>query len=347
MSVTLKEIAYSAGVDVSVVSRILNGKAEQYRISPACQERVKKIAAELGYLPNAYAVGVKKGEFQCVALLHGDYTNKSYLPEKLLCEIHRHLEQDGKHLLLARIPKQIAKNQELPMIFRSLMTEGFIVNFFQDMPPKVREAIKNMSMPTIWLNDKLEYNAVYPDSFSAAKQATEYLIGLGHKKISYCDIYSYNQLPGAHYSAVDRRAGYIQAMTEASLDIMDITPPADEKTEDSMDKQVELIYSTLNRPNRPTAMFFYWGYCVPAVFSAASRLNLEIPRDLSIITFAGESDQRIGLVATAMIEPETNMAREAVAMLRKKTKTKQENMPSRKLDFLFLDMKTCCRADRK
>jgi LacI family transcriptional regulator len=345
VSVTLKEIAYSAGVDVSVVSRILNGKATQYRISPECQKRVKKIASELGYLPNAYAVGIKKGEFQCVALLHGDYTNKSYLPEKMLCEIHLNLEQEGKHLLLARIPKATVKNQELPVIFRALMAEGLIVNFFQDMPPKVREAIKNTSMPTIWINDKMDYNAVYPDSFSAAKRATEYLIGLGHTKISYCDIYSYNQSPGAHYSAIDRRAGYAQAMKNASLDVMDITPPPADKVEDSMDKQIELFYSVLNSSNRPTAMFFYWGYSVPAVFSAALRLNMQIPRDLSIITFAGESDQRVGLCATAMIEPETHMAREAVMMLRKKIKTKQENLPSVKLDYLFLDMKTCAKVN--
>jgi LacI family transcriptional regulator len=341
MSVTLKEIAYYAGVDVSVVSRVLNNKADQYRISPKCQEKVRKIALELGYIPNAYAVGVKTGEFNCVALLHGDFTNKSYLPEKLVSEIHLNLEKQGKHLLLARIPKDTVKNQELPMIFRSLMAEGLIVNFFQDMPSKVREAIKNTPMPTVWLNDKLEYNAVYPDSFSAAKRATEYLIGLGHKKICYCDIYSYNRRPNAHYSAADRRGGYMEAMKEAGLEIIDITPSPDLKAEYSIDKQVILFHSVLNRPDRPTAMLFYWGYSVPAVFSAAARLNLQIPRDLSVITFAGETDQRIGLFATAMIEPETNMAREAVNMLRKKIKTKMEIIPSKRLDYLFLDMKTC------
>lgn len=344
MSVTLKEIAYYAGVDVSVVSRVLNNKADQYRISRQCQEKVKKIALDLGYIPNAYAVGVKTGEFNCVALLHGDFTNKSYLPEKLVCEIHRNLEKEGKHLLLARIPKSNVNNQQLPMIFRSLMAEGLIVNHFYDMPPKVREAIENTSMPKVWINDKLDFNAVYPDSFSAAKKATEYLIRLGHKRISYCDVYSYHQTPDAHYSVADRRAGYVQAMKEAALEIMDISPPPEEKFEQSMDKQVDLFCSVLKSPNRPTAMFFYWGFSVPPVYFAATRLNLQIPSDLSIITFAGETDQRVGLYATAMIEPETEMAREAVKMLRKKIKTKQENLPSRRLDFLFWDMKTCTNA---
>ncbi len=345
MSVTLKEIAYYAGVDVSVVSRVLNNKADQYRISRACQEKVKKIALDLGYIPNAYAVGVKTGEFNCVALLHGDYTTKSYLPEKLVCEIHRNLEKDGKHLLLARIPKSNLKNQQLPMIFRSLMAEGLIVNHCHDMPPKVRQALQSTSMPKVWLNDKLEYNAVYPDSYSAARQAAEYLIRLGHKKICYCDVYSHNLLPGTHYSAADRRAGYTDAMKEAGLEILDITPPAREKAEESIDKQVDLFCSVLSRPDRPTAMFFYWSYSVPALYSAATRLNLQIPSDLSVITFAGETDHRVGIYATAMVEPETDMAREAVAMLRKKIKTKKENIPSKRLEFHFLDMKTCSRVN--
>ncbi|HOQ03926.1 MAG TPA: LacI family DNA-binding transcriptional regulator [Anaerohalosphaeraceae bacterium] len=345
MSVTLKEIAYYAGVDVSVVSRVLNNKADQYRISRRCQEKVKKIALELGYIPNAYAVGVKTGQFNCVALLHGDFTNKSYLPEKLLCEIHLNLEKQGKHLLLARVPKETVKEQELPMIFRSLMAEGLIVNFFQDMPPKVRKAIHDTQMPKIWLNDKLEYDAVYPDSFAAAKRATEYLIGLGHRKICYCDIYSYNQKPNAHYSAADRRGGYQQAMQEAGLAPYDITPSAELKLEESIDKQTEFFYSVLKKPERPTAMLFYWGYSIPAIFAVAARLNLQIPRDLSVITFAGETDQRVGLCSTAIIEPETDMAREAVAMLRKKIKHKDTPLPSKRLDYHFLDMKTCAKPN--
>jgi DNA-binding LacI/PurR family transcriptional regulator len=261
----------------------------------------------------------------------------------MVSEIHLNLEKQGKHLLLARIPKGKVKNQELPMIFRSLMAEGLIVNFFQDMPPRVREAIKNTPMPTVWLNDKMDFNAVYPDSFAAAKKATEYLIKLGHKKICYCDIYSYNRRPDAHYSAADRRGGYAEAMQKAGLDTWDISPSPDLKAEYSIDKQVVLFRSVLERSDRPTAMLFYWGYSVPAVYSAAARLNLQIPKDLSIITFAGETDQRIGLIATAMIEPETHMAREAVAMLRKKIKAKQTNIPSKRLEYLFLDMKTCAR----
>jgi LacI family transcriptional regulator len=340
MPITLKEIAFRAGVDISVVSRVLNDKADQYRISKICQEKVKKVALDLGYVPNAYAVGIKTGEFHCVALLQSGMAGKSYLPEKLVSEIHRNLEKEDKHLLLANLPED--SNQDIPKIFRSLMADGLIVNYYQDLPPQIRRAIARTSMPTVWMNYRMQYNSVYPDSYSAARKATEHLISLGHTRIAYCNVYFNDLRKDAHYSVSERRQGYTEAMKNASLEIMDITP--EHRVDDVMDKQVELFENILKRKNRPTAILLYWSFSIPAVQMAAYRLNLNIPKDLSIITFACESHQRIGLTATAMLEPETDMAQQAVAMLAQKMQTRDVNTPSVKLDYYFLDMGTCDKA---
>ncbi len=340
MPITLKEIAFKAGVDISVVSRILNDKADQYRISKICQEKVKKVALDLGYIPNAYAVGIKTGEFHCVALLQSGMAGKSFLPEKLVNEIHRNLEKEDKHLLLANIPENSTQN--IPRIFRSLMADGLIVNYYEDLPPQIRKAIAKTSMPTVWMNYKMQYNSVYPDSFTAAKKATEHLIKLGHTRIAYCNVYYKDLRKDAHYSVSDRRQGYTEAMKEASLEPIDITP--EYPVDDSMDKQRELFHSILKRKDRPTAILLYWSFSIPAVQMAAYSLNLSIPNDLSVVTFACESHQRIGLTATAMLEPETDMAQQAVAMLAQKMQTRDINTPSVKLDYYFLDMGTCAKA---
>jgi LacI family transcriptional regulator len=339
MSVTLKEIAYHAGVHVSVVSRVLNDKADQYRISKQCQERVKATALKLGYIPNAFAVGVRTGKFNCIALLHSSFTSKSYLPEKLINQIHSSLERHDKHLLLANIPRNRSDHQELPKIFRSLMAEGLIVNYCHNLPANVRQAIQKTPMPKVWINYKMDEDAVYPDSFSGAVKAAGYLIRLGHKRISYCNIFYDDLKPNAHFSVADRRDGYASAMKEASLEILDITP--DHRIDDSFEKQVDYFYQILKRPDRPSAMLFYWSLSVPAIFAAASRLNLRIPKDLSVMTFAGESHQRVGINTTAMLEPETEMGEAAVAMLWEKIQTKEDRFPSKKLDYIFLDMHTC------
>jgi DNA-binding LacI/PurR family transcriptional regulator len=49
---TISDVAKAAGVDKSTVSRVLNGKAAQFRITPPTQERVRATARQLDYHRN-------------------------------------------------------------------------------------------------------------------------------------------------------------------------------------------------------------------------------------------------------------------------------------------------------
>ena len=49
---TIKDVAKQAGVSVTTVSIIINGKAEERKISAATQERVAEAMRDLGYQPN-------------------------------------------------------------------------------------------------------------------------------------------------------------------------------------------------------------------------------------------------------------------------------------------------------
>ena len=51
--VTLKDIAEKAGVSSMTVSRVMNGKTGA--VSQATSERIRKIAQEMGYVPNSSA----------------------------------------------------------------------------------------------------------------------------------------------------------------------------------------------------------------------------------------------------------------------------------------------------
>ena len=63
MAVTIKDIAQKAGVSHTTVSRALRGSP---LISSETVERIEKIAAELGYVPNTVARGLKTSRLRCV-----------------------------------------------------------------------------------------------------------------------------------------------------------------------------------------------------------------------------------------------------------------------------------------
>jgi LacI family transcriptional regulator len=50
--VSIKDIAQQAGVAPSTVSFVLNGKAKQMRIGEKVAENIKRLAEEIGYVPN-------------------------------------------------------------------------------------------------------------------------------------------------------------------------------------------------------------------------------------------------------------------------------------------------------
>ena len=57
---TLKEIAQRAGVSVSTVSRVVNGK-DAKAASPEVSSRIWKIVRETGYTPNLNAQNLQSG----------------------------------------------------------------------------------------------------------------------------------------------------------------------------------------------------------------------------------------------------------------------------------------------
>lgn len=49
------DIAEKSGFSITTVSRVLNGKADKYRISKDTQQKIKAMAEELNYVPNESA----------------------------------------------------------------------------------------------------------------------------------------------------------------------------------------------------------------------------------------------------------------------------------------------------
>src|ERR1044072_7758832 len=73
--VSIVDIARKAGVSISTVSRVLNGKAEQFRISEKSQQKIRETARKLNYVPNQFAANLKSGKSNTIALLIPSLSN--------------------------------------------------------------------------------------------------------------------------------------------------------------------------------------------------------------------------------------------------------------------------------
>ena len=69
--VTLKDIAEKAGVSSMTVSRVMNGKTGA--VSQETSERIKKIAQEMGYVPNSSARALASRSSRLITALLQEY----------------------------------------------------------------------------------------------------------------------------------------------------------------------------------------------------------------------------------------------------------------------------------
>ncbi|WP_052850296.1 LacI family DNA-binding transcriptional regulator [Streptomyces avicenniae] len=66
MRVTIADVARTAAVSKTTVSRVLNGKGE---VDSETADRVRAVIAELGYVPSSRAVGLARGSSRTLAML--------------------------------------------------------------------------------------------------------------------------------------------------------------------------------------------------------------------------------------------------------------------------------------
>ena len=94
--VTLKDIAKKAGVSSMTVSRVMNGNTKE--VSGKTSERIKKIAREMGYVPNSSARALASRSSRLIAALLQEYD-----------EEHNPLEDSYTSCFLGELALQIKK----------------------------------------------------------------------------------------------------------------------------------------------------------------------------------------------------------------------------------------------
>ncbi|RLD09536.1 MAG: hypothetical protein DRI44_08280 [Chlamydiae bacterium] len=335
MVVTLKEVAKKAGVHPSVVSRILNNKADNYNISEKRRKEIRQAAIDLGYVPNISARIIQEGSFGCVALLLSSDSGKSYLPSHLLESIHDELEKNDKHLLLTKLPDAYSDDRsQIPKVLQTLMADGLIIDYTHQVSEEVISQIEKHTLPAVWINIKHSKDSVYPDNIEAGKIAVRKLIEAGRKNIAYVTEITYfaGNNSEYHYSVADRYAGYKAEMKKAGL------KPRNINNNDKLlarEKQAEYFTKILRQSDRPDALVLYWSSLAAPIIQAARNAKLHIPEDLAIITFSSYLSQNTGLTINALVEPEIEMGVKAVKMLSKKMKNPGKSFKSQSVDFSY------------
>jgi len=319
-SPTLAAIASMAGVSRVTVSNVLEGRTRGlYGPSAQRAKRIREIADRLGYRPNSAARATVCGRFDALGLLMSTRRHRSFLPRELVDGIQTGCAEHNQHLHLAKLPdEQVTDDHYIPRILRELAVDGLLINFTSEIPERMLSLIHDFGVPSVWINSKQDYNSVRPDDLEAGRRATEALLQAGHHRILYTDLW-----PAWHYSKVDRREGYEQAMRSAGL-----VPQVLSRCVAYL-KRPAAYCEAMAGPDRPTAIVAYGDGAF--IIAGAAMAGFRLPDDLAVVVLGGDSALS-GLMAQMPV-PEAEMGRAGVEMLMNKIGGQVSETPTRIIPF--------------
>jgi LacI family transcriptional regulator len=307
---TLKDIAEKVGVTPKTVSAVLNDRYQAtHPKAVARADRIRKTARELGYRPNAAARAAQAGRFGSIGILMSTSGKHSILTE-VIGGIQQAVTERQLGLRFCSIPDENIDDRHIGRLLQQLCVDGVLVNYTHEFPPQLLALLEQHSIPAVWVNTKQPHDCVHADDYAAGKLGVEKLIQLGHRKIAYVT-HTFRQ--DGHYSAIDRCAGYQDAMRQTGLSpvMLDYGIHAPNVDRDA-------ILMPWLQEVRPTAVHTQSLSEAIGVYSAAEKLGLRIPADLSILTIQPEEQAALGIQFDAVRLASTRVGKRGVELLAEK-----------------------------
>ncbi len=275
MTVSIKDIARTAGVSHSTVSRALS---DSPLVSIQTKTRIQRLARDMGYSPDAQARSLVMGRTMAVGVVVTTIT------DPFIAEVVQGIEETaldhGYSVILASSSSEPEREIAAVEMLRSKRVDGVIVTSSR-VGALYQEHLNRLGVPVVLINSHSEQAGRYTHSISVDNRhggwlATRHLCQMGHRRIAYLSG------PADHSDDVERLAGYCQALSEAgtSVDGALVIPGTGQ-----VDGGRRAAPVLLAQEDRPTAVVCYNDMTAIGLMRAARGCNLSIPGDLSVVGF--------------------------------------------------------------
>jgi LacI family transcriptional regulator, xylobiose transport system transcriptional regulator len=311
--VKLNELADQAGVSLSTVSKVLNGRSD---VSKATRERIEVILEREGYRRRS------------------GLPNRGTLIELVFPEL-----ETAWAMEIIRGVENIARSNGLSVVLTesgSRHTPGAewiegvlrrrpvgVVLVFSDLADDAKAKLRSRAIPFVIIDPAGDPTPDVPSvgsaNWSGGLMATRHLIELGHTRIAAITG------PEDMMCSLARLDGYRSAMNTAGLTI---DPTLLRFGNFQVDGGREIANELLSGENRPTAIFAGSDLQALGVIDAARAHGLRIPRDLSVVGYDDlQLAQWSSPALTTIHQPLMKMAEEAARLVLRMSESELENIP--------------------
>jgi len=303
---TMSDVAKRAGVSLSTVSYVLSGKRA---ISESTGQRVLAAINELDFQPNQLGRALASQRSNTIALLFPALIRGfGELQLEFVTNAAETAGNRGYSFLLSISPDE---DDEVVRLAQRGFTDGLILMAIRLQDTRA-ELLRRRHFPFTMIGHRVDNDGISfvdVDFVHAAREASRYLSGLGHRRIAF--IGASEQLMAAGYGpAVRSLVGFTQAITEFGFD--GSWHPCDPNPRAAYTVVEEL----LRMSPEVTALVTAHHEATAGMIQAAGELGRRIPTDLSVVAMTSPRQAETFTPSlTTMDFPAAEMGRLGVEML--------------------------------
>lgn len=203
----MKDLAELTGYSVATISRVIN---QSPKVSEETRRKVEEAIRRTGYHPNFIGRNLRSAASMKIMVLLPTLDNTFY--SKVLLGAEETAQKAGYQIIVGVTHNTVAIEENYIAMLRSCQVDGMVfANTILDKFDLNRLA---ESYPVALLAHNVpgaNLSCVSIDNVAAAREAVQYLISLGHKKIA--------MISGCYYQnpSADREQGYREALESAGL----------------------------------------------------------------------------------------------------------------------------------
>lgn len=280
----IKEIARTAGVSVTTVSRVLNNHPY---VSKNKRAAVLDTIKQLNYTRNMNAVHLITGRTGAVAVIL-PFINFFYFSIVMDGLAHEALLAQYR-LILCQTNYQPEEELKVLEMLRNKEIDGVVIVSTALQPEIIEEYTAYGPIVTCQNSGERRFSSVYIEHYAAFRHGLQYLMSKGYRKIGYCE----GRQNGS--SASIRQSAFREFLAENDLPFQEAWMIFDCMTEEH---GAAAALSLLEMQDRPDAVIVSGDHVAAGLMIESRKHGLRIPEDLAVMGFDNQPIGRLLEITT-------------------------------------------------
>ncbi len=277
-NVKMSDIAKAAGVSHATVARVIHKNGY---VSEENRQKIERLVAQMGYVPNKLAQGLKSSQSKLIG--HLTLFHPNMLFAKISYAVTRSAATQGFQVLTATSHPSMGEEETLINEIIGRRVDGVIITSNVFVPEELILKLVGLNIPVVMIErtrDLPHVDRIQIDDLNGSFEAVRHLLNKGHRRIGFI-----GRQPTLPISDVEhlRFQGYLNALQWANIDVEDALI---RQMEDyTVEAGYEATQSLLKLDQPPTAIFATSDLFACGELQYLYQSGKKVPEDVSLVGY--------------------------------------------------------------